>query len=64
MGEVYRARDPKIGRDVALKVLHRRYARKEDLARFSREARAAGSLNHPNILAVGCREKLESTRLG
>ena len=52
MGEVYRAHDSRLGRDVALKVLRRSSAGEEHLARFSREARAAGSLNHPNIVAV------------
>ena len=52
MGEVYRAHDPRLGRDVALKVLRRSSADQEHVARFSREARAAGSLNHPNIVAV------------
>jgi serine/threonine protein kinase/Tol biopolymer transport system component len=52
MGEVYRARDPELHRDVALKVLQRTSASAEDLARFTREARAAGSLNHANIVAV------------
>jgi eukaryotic-like serine/threonine-protein kinase len=51
MGEVYRATDPRLGRDVALKIL-RRSTDAEHLARFSREARAASSLNHPNIVAV------------
>src|SRR5262245_47301657 len=51
MGEVYRANDSRLGRDVALKVL-RRATNAEDLARFSREARAASSLNHPNIVSV------------
>jgi eukaryotic-like serine/threonine-protein kinase len=51
MGEVYRAHDPRLKRDVALKIL-RRSADPEHLARFSREARTAGSLNHPNIVAV------------
>ena len=51
MGEVYRASDLRLGRDVALKVL-RGAPDAEHLARFSREARAAGSLNHPNIVAV------------
>ena len=52
MGEVYRARDARLNRDVALKVLRRAKADAEHLARFTREARAAGSLNHPNILTV------------
>jgi hypothetical protein len=52
MGEVYRAHDPRLGRDVALKILRRSSADIEHVARFSREARAAGSLNHPNIVAV------------
>ena len=53
MGEVYLARDPKIGRDVAIKVLPSGLSDdKERLARFEQEAQAAGSLNHPNILAI------------
>lgn len=53
MGEVYLARDPKIGRDVAIKVLPSGLSSdKERLARFEQEAQAAGSLNHPNILAI------------
>jgi len=52
MGEVYRAHDPRLGRDVALKVLRRHRARQEDVERFGREARAAGGLSHPNIVAV------------
>src|SRR5512138_825668 len=53
MGEVYRAKDPKIGRDVAIKVLPvAASADKERIARFEQEAQAAGSLNHPNILAI------------
>jgi serine/threonine protein kinase len=53
MGEVYRARDPRLGRDVAIKVLPRQYAADEDrLRRFEQEARAASALNHPNILVV------------
>jgi len=51
MGEVYRATDPRLRRDVALKVL-RSAPHGEQLARFSREARAASSLNHPNIVGV------------
>lgn len=53
MGEVYRARDPRLGRDVAVKVLPASFCRDADrLRRFELEARAAGALNHPNILAV------------
>jgi serine/threonine protein kinase/WD40 repeat protein len=53
MGEVYRARDPRLGRDVAVKILPGGAAAEADrLGRFEQEARAAGSLNHPNILAI------------
>src|SRR4051812_31197723 len=53
MGEVYRARDPRLGRDVALKVLPSSLAADAGrLQRFEQEARAAAALNHPNILAV------------
>jgi serine/threonine protein kinase/Tol biopolymer transport system component len=53
MGEVYRARDLKLGREVALKVMHRGLSSKPDwLRRFEREARAAAALNHPNIATV------------
>ncbi len=53
MGEVYRARDSRLQRDVAIKVLPRALAADRDrLKRFEREARAAGQLNHPNIMAV------------
>jgi Tol biopolymer transport system component len=53
MGEVYRARDPRLGRDVAIKVLPTSVSTDhERLTRFEQEARAAAALNHPNILAV------------
>ncbi|MFP5228250.1 MAG: protein kinase domain-containing protein, partial [Acidobacteriota bacterium] len=53
MGEVYRARDRRLGREVAVKVLPEYYASDpERLRRFEQEARAAAALNHPNILAV------------
>ncbi|PYQ41586.1 MAG: hypothetical protein DMF77_15390, partial [Acidobacteria bacterium] len=53
MGEVYRARDPRLQRDVALKIVHPSLTTTpEHIDRFSREARAAGSLHHPNILVV------------
>jgi len=53
MGEVYRARDPRLGREVAIKTLHASMSGDaERLRRFEQEARAAGALNHPNILAI------------
>ncbi len=53
MGQVYRARDPRLGRDVAIKVLPPAFAADADrLRRFEQEARAAAALNHPGILAV------------
>ena len=53
MGEVYKARDPRLGRDVAIKVLPPSFSSDPDrLQRFAQEARAAAALNHPNILAI------------
>ncbi|HEY6066560.1 MAG TPA: serine/threonine-protein kinase, partial [Thermoanaerobaculia bacterium] len=53
MGEVYRARDTRLGRDVALKVLREKDSQDPGLLnRFDQEARAASSLNHPNIVVV------------
>ena len=53
MGEVYRARDARLNRDVAIKVLPASFSNDPDrLRRFEQEAKAAGALNHPNIVAV------------
>jgi len=53
MGEVYRASDARLGREVAIKVLPPAFADDPDrLGRFEQEARSAGSLNHPNVLSV------------
>ncbi len=64
MGEVYRARDVKLGRDVAVKVLPESVSSDpERLARFEREARALASLNHPNIVTVYSVEEAGDVRL-
>jgi Tol biopolymer transport system component len=64
MGEVYRARDAKLGRDVAIKILPRAFGTDpERLARFDREARTLAALNHPNIGAIyGIEEGPDGTR--
>ena len=63
MGEVYRARDTKLDRDVALKVLPDAFTADPDrLARFEREAKVLASLNHPNIGAIYGLETSGDTR--
>ena len=63
MGEVYRARDTKLDRDVALKVLPEAFTQDPDrLARFQREAEVLASLNHPNIAAIYGLEEADGTR--
>jgi eukaryotic-like serine/threonine-protein kinase len=64
MGEVYRARDTRLGRDVALKVLPEALARDaERLTRFEREAQVLASLNHPNVAAIYGLEDWQGTRI-
>jgi serine/threonine protein kinase/tetratricopeptide (TPR) repeat protein len=63
MGEVYRARDPRLGRDIAIKVLPAEYSVDADrLRRFEQEARAAAALNHPNIVTIHSVEEADATR--
>ena len=63
MGQVYRARDTKLDRDVAIKVLPEAFAQDADrLARFTREAKTLASLNHPNIAAIYGLEESRASR--
>ena len=63
MGEVYRARDTKLARYVALKVLPEAFAHDADrMARFGREAQVLASLNHPNIAAIYGLEESDGKR--
>src|SRR5437879_10358505 len=62
MGEVYRARDNRLGRDLAIKILsHKLSASKQDFERFEREARSASALNHPNIVTIFELGQVDST---
>jgi serine/threonine protein kinase len=62
MGEVYKAKDQKLGRDVAIKVLPQEFARDTDrVARFQREAKLLASLNHPNIASIYGLEESDGT---
>ena len=63
MGEVWKARDTKLGRDVALKILPAAFASDPDrMARFEREARVLASLDHPNIAAIYGLEESDGVR--
>src|SRR5438132_9499529 len=63
MGEVYRARDTKLKRDVAIKIMPDAFSRDPDrVARFQREAEVLASLNHPNIAAIHSLEEAEGLR--
>ncbi len=62
MGEVYRAKDLRLGREVALKVLPADVADTDRLARFEREAKTVASLNHPNIVVLHSIEEVAGTR--
>jgi predicted ATPase len=62
MGEVYRARDPRLGRELAIKVLARKLSdNKLDVKRFEREAESASALNHPNIVTIFELGQVDST---
>src|SRR5262245_37627063 len=63
MGEVYRAHDSRLGRDVALKILPAAMAQDADgLARFTREARALAAINHPHIVTIFSTEESDGIR--
>ena len=63
MGTVYRAHDPRLARDIALKILPDNVARDaESLARFTREARAVAALNHPHIVTIHSTEDVDGLR--
>jgi len=63
MGEVYRARDMKLKRDVAIKILPDEFSRDaERVTRFQREAEVLASLNHPNIAAIHSLEEANGSR--
>src|SRR5687767_498052 len=63
MGEVYRARDTRLDRDVAIKILPEAFAADpERLARFDREAKMLAALNHPNIASIHGIEETGATR--
>src|SRR5262245_18655593 len=63
MGEVYRAHDERLARDVALKLLPDRLAKDpEGLARFTREAKAVAALNHPHIVTIFSTEEADGVR--
>jgi serine/threonine protein kinase len=68
MGEVYRARDTRLGRDVAIKILSQHLSANPDLKqRFEREARAVSALNHPRICTlhdIGYQEGIDFPRDG